>query len=240
MNDTIRIDGEAKIAFLLEGHRIDMTVADFCNELIIPKGREAIREIVRDVVEGIVREEIKHAKRRSETSNYFRALDGEPNPVKIASADEHPTQSAFQFDRPNAKPKRNAEEKAMLATPAAFKDFAQPFKTSRTKAAVVAHVLLEKGPMKRAALFAEISRYAIFSGVQAAQTAYDYAKTLSAFGIVANLSRTKRGIWAIIPNAGIETDADIFAAINLISDDEWSRTYIVRHAGIARKSAIPA
>jgi hypothetical protein len=52
--------------------------------------------------------------------------------------------------------------------------------------------------------------------VTRAQAAYAYASILVEGGVAVNVSAGRRGLWAIARNAGIDSDADISAAVQLI------------------------
>jgi hypothetical protein len=100
-------------------------------------------------------------------------------------------------------------------TPPEFK-FDDVHADARTKACIIAKILREYGPLGRKGLFARAKEYAIFAAVTRAQAAYAYASILVEGGVAVNVSAGRRGLWAIARNAGIDSDADIAAAVQLI------------------------
>lgn len=159
------------------------------------------------------------------TPDEFRALVQTPAPTmhnapapQAPSAPSTPIPApAAPAPRPVAPAPRPVAETAsrIRPTPPEFK-FDDVHADARTKACIIAKILREYGPLGRKGLFARAKEYAIFAAVTRAQAAYSYASILVEGGVAVNVSAGKRGLWAISRNAGIESDADIAAAVQLI------------------------
>lgn len=152
------------------------------------------------------------------TPDEFRALVQTPAPtMHNAPAPQAPAAPSTPIPAPAAPAPRPVAETAsrIRPTPPEFK-FDDVHADARTKACIIAKILREYGPLGRKGLFARAKEYAIFAAVTRAQAAYSYASILVEGGVAVNVSTGKRGLWAISRNAGIDSDADIAAAVQLI------------------------
>lgn len=170
------------------------------------------------------------------TPDEFRALVKTPAPtMHNAPAPQATVASSTPIPVPVAPDPRPVAETAsrVRPTPPEFK-FDDVHADARTKACIIAKILREFGPLGRKGLFARAKEYAIFAAVTRAQAAYAYASILVEGGVAVNVSAGRRGIWAIARNAGIDSDADISAAVQLIQNPLFEKL------GGRRRAALPA
>ncbi len=103
---------------------------------------------------------------------------------------------------------------------------------SRQRAAVIASIILERGPIATRRIFFFCKKFPVLASVKSPQTAYDYAALLTRCGIVEDVGSCCRGArWAIRKGRGISSNSDIAAAISLVDDDAWAAAMNKEHGG---------
>jgi len=101
---------------------------------------------------------------------------------------------------------------------------------SRTRAAVFASIILERGPISTKRLFYASKKFVALEAVKSPQTAYDYAAILVRCGIVEDVGHGCRGArWTIRKGCGIASNADIARAIDRVDDDTWAKNMNKEH-----------
>lgn len=117
-------------------------------------------------------------------------------------------------------------------TPSEFSFQETVHQRSRTRAAIFASIILDRGPIPTKRLFYASRKFADLESVKSQQPAYDYAAILARCGIVEDVGRGCRGArWEIRKGCGIASNADIARAIDRVDDDTWAMHMNKTHGG---------